>query len=153
SRSGKLYIGAAYSGHLLCFDPVRDVLEDLGAINPGNATFPCRLDEDEKGCIWIGSYGTADLTCYDFHKDKFTRYGRMDEIDMYNYPLVNKDGKVACLIRMTRPRAVVFDPETRAKEGVGPVIPKGEGSLDLIKGEDIYFATGHRLRAATILEQ
>ena len=143
SHSGKLYIGAAYSGHLLCFDPVRDVLEDLGAIHPGKAAFPCRLDEDEKGCIWIGSYGTADLTCYDSHKGKFTRYGRMDEIDMYNYPLVNKDGKVACLIRMTRPRVVVFDPETRSKEAVGPVIPKGEGNLDLVKGQDgwLYIAS------------
>jgi len=143
SRSGKLYIGAAYSGHLLCFDPARDVLDDLGAIHPGKATFPCRLDEDEKGCIWIGSYGTADLTCYDSRKGQFARHGRMDEVDMYNYPLANKDGKVACLIRMTRPHVVVFDPETRAKEGVGPVIPKGEGNLDLIRGHDgwLYIAS------------
>jgi hypothetical protein len=63
ARNGKLYIGAAYSGHLLCFDPVREVLSDLGVIHPGKATFPCRLDEDQKGRIWIGSYGTADLTC------------------------------------------------------------------------------------------
>jgi streptogramin lyase len=136
SRSGKLYIGAAYSGHLLRFDPNRDVLEDLGAIHPGKATFPCRLDEDEKGRIWIGSYGTADLTCYDAHEDKFIRCGRMDEVDMYNYPLVNKDGKVACLIRMTQPHVVVFDPETTKKENAGPVIPKGEGNLDLVKGMD-----------------
>ena len=136
SRSGKLYIGAAYSGHLLCFDPKREVLEDLGEIHPGKATFPCRLDEDEKGRIWIGSYGTADLTCYDTREGKFTRYGRMDEVDMYNYPLVNKDGKVACLIRMTQPHVVVFDPETTNKEIAGPVIPKGKGSLDLVKGKD-----------------
>jgi len=143
SRSGKLYIGAAYSGHLLCFDPVRDVLEDLGAIHPGRATFPCRLDEDEKGRIWIGSYGTADLTCYDYREGKFIRYGRMDEVDMYNYPLVNKDGKVACLIRMTRPHVVVFDPETTKQESVGPVIPKGQGNLDLVKGHDgwLYIAS------------
>lgn len=136
SRSGKLYIGAAYSGHLLCFDPNRDVLEDLGAIHPGKATFPCRLDEDEKGRIWIGSYGTADLTCYDVHEDQFIHYGRMDEVDMYNYPLVNKDGNVACLIRMTQPHVVVFDPETSKKKNTGPVIPKGKGNLDLVKGKD-----------------
>jgi len=136
SRSGKLYIGAAYSGHLLCFDPKREVLEDLGEIHPGKATFPCRLDEDQKGRIWIGSYGTADLTCYDPHGARFTRHGRMDEVDMYNYPLVNKDGKVACLIRVTRPHVVVFDPETAQKEGVGPIVPKGQGNLDLVKGED-----------------
>ena len=136
SRSGKLYIGAAYSGHLLCFDPDREVLEDLGAIHPGQATFPCRLDEDEKDRIWIGSYGTADLTCYDADEGKFTRYGRMDEVDMYNYPFVNKNGQVACLIRMTQPHIVVFDPETAMKEKVGPVIPKGQGNLDLVKGTD-----------------
>jgi outer membrane protein assembly factor BamB len=136
SRSGKLYIGAAYSGHLLCFDPRQEVLEDLGAIHPGKATFPCRLDEDKKGRIWIGSYGTADLTCYNPHESKFNRYGRMDKVDMYNYPLVNRDGKVACLIRMTRPHVVVFDSETGQKQSVGPVIPKGKGNLDLVKGED-----------------
>ncbi len=136
SHSGKLYIGAAYSGHLLCFDPGREVLEDLGAIHPGKATFPCRLDEDEKGRIWIGSYGTADLTCYNSHEGTFTRYGRMDKVDMYNYPLVNRDGKVACLIRMTRPHVVVFDSETGQKKSVGPVIAKGKGNLDLVKGED-----------------
>ena len=35
SRSGRLYIGAAYAGHLLCFDPGLNTLLDLGAINPG----------------------------------------------------------------------------------------------------------------------
>jgi hypothetical protein len=49
SHSGKLYIGAAYFGHLFCFDPARNVLEDLGAIHPGKATFPCRLDEMRRG--------------------------------------------------------------------------------------------------------
>lgn len=136
SHSGKLYVGAAYSGHLLCFDPDQEVLEDLGAIHPGNATFPCRLDEDKKGRVWIGSYGTADLTCYDPDKDNFTRHGRMDKIDMYNYPLLNKDGKVACLIRMTQPHVVVFDPKTGKKQSVGPVIPKGKGNLDLMRGKD-----------------
>lgn len=136
ASGGKLYVGAAYSGHLLCFDPGREVLEDLGPIHPGKATFPCRLDEDSKGRIWIGSYGTADLSCYDPRKGSFARHGRMDEVDMYNYPLVNRDGKVACLIRMTRPHVVVFDPDSGMKANVGPVIPKGKGSLDLSKGKD-----------------
>jgi hypothetical protein len=136
ARNGKLYIGAAYSGHLLCFDPVRDVLDDLGAIHLGKASFPCRLDEDQKGRVWIGSYGTADLTCYDATEGAFIRYGRMDEVDMYNYPLVNKDGTVACLIRMTRPHVVVLDPETGEKHSVGPVVIKGKGHLDLIKSEE-----------------
>lgn len=136
SRSGKLYIGAAYSGHLLCFDPKREILEDLGEIHPGKTKFPCRMDEDEKGRVWIGSYGAADLTCYDSQKDKFNRYGRMDEVDMYNYPLVNKDGNVACLIRMTQAHVVVFNPETTQKKDIGPIITKGKGNLDLVKGNE-----------------
>ncbi len=48
SRSGKLYIGAAYSGHLLCLDPDREVREDLGAIHPGMATSPA-LSQGQPG--------------------------------------------------------------------------------------------------------
>ena len=136
SRTGRLYVGAAYAGHLFRFDPDKDRLEDLGAIHRGAATFPCRLDEDAQGRIWIGSYGTADLTCYDPRTTTFTHHGRMDDVDMYNYPLVNADGTVACLIRMTRPHIVVFDPATGAKQVVGPVTTKGEETLDLHKGND-----------------
>ena len=147
SRSGRLYVGAAYAGHLLCFDPEADAFEDLGAIHPGAATFPCRMDEDAEGRIWIGSYGTADLTCYDPATGAFTHYGRMDEVDMYAYPLVNTDGTVACLIRMTRPHVVVFHPRTGEKQTVGPVTAKGEGTIDLRRGSDgrlyIESSSGH----------
>ena len=34
SSTGRLYIGSAYAGHLLCFDPIQDALIDLGAIHP-----------------------------------------------------------------------------------------------------------------------
>ncbi|NOX55900.1 MAG: hypothetical protein GXP27_15945 [Planctomycetes bacterium] len=136
ARDGRLYVGAAYAGHLLRFDPAKNALEDLGAIHPGAATFPCRLDEDEQGRIWIGSYGTADLTCYDPATGQFIRHGRMDDVDMYNYPLVNRDGTIACLIRMTRPHVVVFDPKTGKKQTVGPVTVKGQDSLDMRRGRD-----------------
>jgi len=136
SKSGRLYIGSAYSGHLFCFDPEIDSLVDLGAISPGSASFPCRIDEDGDGKLWIGSYGTADLTSYDPETGEFKRYGRMDDVDMYNYPLVNSDGRIACLIRMTKPHIVVLDTDTEEKRVVGPVISKDEGSLDLIKGDD-----------------
>ncbi|HID21396.1 MAG TPA: hypothetical protein EYP14_03230, partial [Planctomycetaceae bacterium] len=136
ARDGRLYIGAAYAGHLLRFDPEKDALEDLGAIHPGAATFPCRLDEDAQGRIWIGSYGTADLTCYDPATGRFLRHGRVDDVDMYNYPFVNRDGTIACLIRVTRPHVVVFDPETGKKQAVGPVTVKGQDSLDVGRGRD-----------------
>jgi streptogramin lyase len=135
SRTGKLYIGSSYAGHLLCFDPEKDTLDDLGAISPG-ASFPCRIDEDADGIIWIGSYGTADLTSYDPEAGEFTRYGRMDEVDMYNYPLVSNDGKIACLVRMTKPHVVVFDPETGEKKVAGPVTTKGESTIDMRRGND-----------------
>lgn len=136
SKTGRLYVGAAYSGHLLCFDPQKDALENLGAISPGAASFPCRIDEDKDGNIWIGSYGTADLTCYNPKTSEFTRYGRMDDVDMYNYPLVNSDGTIACLIMMTQPHIAVLDPKTGEKKSVGPVITKGKGSIDLRRGVD-----------------
>jgi hypothetical protein len=82
SRSGVLYIGAAYAGRLYRYDPAKQVLEDLGAVNPENATFPCAIDEDKSGRIWIGSYGTADLTSFDPETGEFERYGRMDDIEV-----------------------------------------------------------------------
>lgn len=136
SRSGRLYIGSAYAGHLLCFDPRLNALLDLGAINPGAATFPCRMDEDQDGRIWIGSYPGADLTVYDPKTGEFTRYGRMSNVDKYNYPLVAPDGKIACLIRQTRPHVVVFDPATRGSFLVGPITFKGQGTLNLERRRD-----------------
>ena len=136
SRTNLLYIGAAYAGHLLRFDPEKSSLEDLGAINAGAASFPCRIDEDKDGIIWIGSYGTADLNSYDSKTGKFTHYGRMDDVDMYNYPLVNFDGKIACLIRMTKPHVVMLDPKTGEKKPVGPITTKGKDTIDLRRGKD-----------------
>ena len=188
SRTGKLYIGAAYAGHLLCFDPDEEALEDLGPINPGAAVFPCRIDEGPNGTIWIGSYGTADLTSYDPTTGRFTRYGPMDDVDMYNHPFVDADGKVVCFIGVTRPHVVAFDPRSRKFTSQVPlpgepldlglqngpdgkiygftssciyrldpstfsleVVVMAEGAFTVpgpILGRHIYFATGHRLRAA-----
>ena len=143
SRSGKLYIGSAYAGHLLCFDPLQDALVDLGAIHPQAATFPCRIDEDERGCLWIGSYPGADLTMYDPHSGVFEHHGRIDGEDMYNYPLVDRDGIIANLVRMTKPHVVRYDPATGDRTIVGPVSVKGESELDLIRGRDgaLYIAS------------
>jgi len=144
SRSGLLYIGASYSGHLYAFDAKKDRLTDLGGINPEpndqepgyrKAQFACGIDEDARGRIWIGSYGTADLTSYDPKTGQFTRHGRMDEVDMYCYPLVNVDGLVCCRILVTQPRLVVFDPATGEKRQVGPVTVKGQDTFDLYKDE------------------
>lgn len=143
SRSNRLYIGSSYAGHLLCFDPQQDALVDLGAIHPEAATFPCRMDEGEDGRLWIGSYPSADLTAYDPATHTFQRCGRMDEVDMYNYPLVASDGSIANLVRMTQPHVVRYDPQTGQKAVVGPVSIKGESELDLVRGDDgnLYIAS------------
>ncbi|MFH1007704.1 MAG: hypothetical protein V1800_09415 [Candidatus Latescibacterota bacterium] len=136
SRTGRLYVGSAYAGHLLCFDPQKDRFQDLGAIHAEAATFPCRMDEDAEGRIWIGSYGAADLTSYDPAAGQFTRHGRMDAVDMYNYPWVSADGTIACMVRMTRPHVVVFDPHTGEQTVVGPVATQGEDGIELFRGKD-----------------
>ena len=136
SRDGMLYVGAAYAGHLLRYDPEKETFEDLGAINPGAATFPCALDEDASGRIWIGSYGASDLTMYDPGSGAFTRCGRMDDTDMYNYPMVNSDGTICNRIMMTRPHLVVYDPKTGEKRTVGPVTEKGKDTFELVRGGD-----------------
>ena len=136
ARNGRLYIGAAHSGQLYCFDPEQDELVNFGTINGKAAIFPCRIDEDSTGEIWISSYGTADLTSFNPATGEFTRYGRLDEVDMYAYCYVNKDGTIASMIMQTRPHVVVLDPKTGVKETVGPVVTRGEGTLTLHRGSD-----------------
>lgn len=133
-----LYVGSAYAGHLHRFDPRTSAFEDLGAINPPGDTFPCRIDEGPDGTIWIGCYGTAGLTSLDSKTGSFTRYGRMDDVDMYFYPLVGEDGTVAGLVQMTKPHVVVLDPDSGRHKPVGPVIDTDarSGEIDLIKGAD-----------------
>lgn len=139
SKSEKcLYVGSSYAGHLHRFDPKSDRFDDLGAINPLGDTFPCRIDEAPDGALWIGCYGTAGLTRFDPRTHTFTRYGRMDDVDMYFYPLVSDDGTVAGLLKTTKPHVVVLDPATGKHEPVGPVVDTDtrSGTIDLIKGID-----------------
>ena len=140
NRWNCLFIGAAYAGHLFRYTPGSDKIEDLGAINKDHqaANFPCQLDEDLDGNIYIGSFGGADLTRYNPATDKFTNFGRMDDTDMYLYPRCGKDGTVAGLVKMTKPHVVVFDPETKEKKSVGPIADtdSGHGHVNLIKGCD-----------------
>ncbi len=127
TRDGRIYVGAAYAGHLYRYDPATERLDDLGAINLPDDTFPCNMDEDADGVIWIGCYGSAGLTSYDPAADAFTRHGRMDETDMYCYPCVGAGGTIACLIRTTRPHVVVYDPVAGRRETVGPVVVTEDG--------------------------
>lgn len=137
TRDGRIYIGAAYAGHLYCYDPVSERLDDLGAINLPGDTFPCNMDEDSGGVVWIGCYGSAGLTSYDPATGAFTRHGRMDETDMYCYPYVGAGGTIACNIKMTRPHVVVYDPVSGERGTVGPVVVTEDGgSLSLYRAGD-----------------
>lgn len=136
SRDGNLYIGAAHTGELYRWDPDRDELIGYGTIGPQGTIFPCRIDEDSAGRIWISSYATADLTCFDPATESFTRYGRMDDTDMYAYCFVNRDDTIAVYIKQTKPHVVVFDPKTGEKRTTGPVVHRDSGSLELYRGVD-----------------
>lgn len=137
ARDGRIYVGVAYAGHLYRYDPATERLDDLGAINLPGDTFPCNMDEDENGVIWIGCYGSAGLTSYDPATRVFTRHGRMDETDMYCYPCVGAGGTIACNIKMTRPHVVVYDPVSGRRETVGPVVVTEDGgSLSLYRAAD-----------------
>jgi hypothetical protein len=135
ARSGVLYVGVAHTGHLYAYDGT--ALTDLGAIHPEKAIFPCRIDEDRAGKIWVGSYGGADLTRFDPETDAFERFGSVDDVDMYCYPLADYDtGMIACLIKVTQQHVVLFDPESGASKPIGPSLTKEEGTVDLIRGVD-----------------
>ena len=136
-RNGLIYVGAAYAGHLYRYDPASEQLDDLGAINLPDDTFPCNMDEDNHGVIWIGCYGSAGLTSYDPSTGAFVRHGRMDETDMYCYPYVGDGGTIACNIKMTRPHVVVYDPASGERRTVGPVVVTEDGgSLNLYRAAD-----------------
>ncbi len=137
TRDGLVYIGVAYAGHLYRYDPATERLDDIGAINLPDDTFPCNMDEDDNGVIWIGCYGSAGLTSFDPAAGVFTRHGRMDETDMYCYPYVGAGGTIACNIKMTRPHVVVYDPASGRRETVGPVVVTEDGgSLSLYRAAD-----------------
>ena len=60
----------------------------------------------------------------------------MDDVDMYNYLLVNHDGTIAYVIRQTKPHIVLFDPAEERKKIIGPLTTKGEDTIDLHRGTD-----------------
>ncbi|MCX5658401.1 MAG: hypothetical protein NTW19_01610 [Planctomycetota bacterium] len=169
-QTGLLYVGSSYTGHLHRFDPnlppAQRRLEDLGRIDPADnmAIFPCRIDVSPDGGVWIGAYGGCSLTRFDPKTNEFRRLGRMDETDMYFYPLCGSDGTVAGLVRVCNPHTVVIDAKTGEHRTVGPTLDTNAGPaaggglsakhLDLVKGGDgllyIKASTGNlRLRGMT----
>ncbi|MBI2440003.1 MAG: hypothetical protein HYV35_01380 [Lentisphaerae bacterium] len=138
ARDGVLYMGACYTGTFHRYVPGSNTIEDIGHVDPELATFPCRIDEAPDGSLFVGAYPGCCLSRYEPATGQWTRYGRMDETDMYFYPLCSADGTVAGLVKMCKPHVVALDPKTRTHRTVGPVIETQErsGSIDLYKGKD-----------------
>ena len=113
-RTGVLYIGTAYDGHLLRYGPgyPRSGLQDLGAIDGVHATFPTGIDEAPDGSLWIGAYPDCSLTRFDPATGHFTHFGSMDDTDHYAYPLCGADGTIAVLTKVVHPHLVFFDATT-----------------------------------------
>ncbi|MBI2438519.1 MAG: hypothetical protein HYV36_06885 [Lentisphaerae bacterium] len=149
-RDGILYMAACYTGTFHRYVPGSPAIELIGHVDPELATFPCRIDEAPDGSLFVGAYPGCCLSRYEPARNaahsaaggpatgQWTRYGRMDETDMYFYPLCGADGTVAGLVKMCKPHVVALDPKTLRHCAVGPVIETQErsGSIDLYKGKD-----------------
>ncbi|MCF3650284.1 hypothetical protein [Synoicihabitans lomoniglobus] len=141
SRTGVLYVGSAYTGHLHRYDPAQPErgLEDLGPVDPALATFPTGIAEGPDGKIYVGAYPGACLSVFDPTSDSWTRHGRMDDVDKYFAPVVGDDGTVAGKIRSTHWRVVAFDPTTGEHRRVGPFVAEpavNRRRFRLFKGTD-----------------
>jgi len=125
SRWNRLFVaaggGKGECGFLLVFDPKRKKFENAGEIVRGEKSFPVSIAEAPDGSIYVGDFPKCHLVRYDVDKGSFTNCGRMDETDQYLYVLCGSDGTVACLVKMSRPHVVVYDPATGEHRSVGPV--------------------------------
>lgn len=140
-RTGILWLGSAWRGHLHRYDPAHPErgLEDLGRIDPELATFPTGIAETPDGMLWIGAYPGASLTRYNPATGEFTRYGRMDPVDKYLYPLAGDDGTICALVKMTVFRMIAFDPASGKQHSIGPALessPTNHRRYEFYKGTD-----------------
>jgi hypothetical protein len=140
-RTGVLYIGSTWDAHLHRFDPAHPErgLEDLGQLDPDGADFPTAITETADGMIFIGMANGARLVRFDPATGVFTRFGRMDAIDEYLYPLAGDDGSLAAVVRFVRPHLVVIDPASGDHREIGPAITDTTDKkqfLRLFKGTD-----------------
>jgi hypothetical protein len=140
-RTDLLYLGSAWDGHLHRFDanhPDRGI-EDLGKIEVGEDIFPAGITEAADGAIWIGICNGARLVKFDPATGAFTRFGRMDAVDQYLYPLAGDDGSLAALVQVVRPHLIAINPATGERRELGPAITDTTDKtqfLKLLKGID-----------------
>lgn len=144
---GKIYIGTAIGGFLLCFDPnmLEDGIRVLG--RPSNTeTYIFSLTVGVDGKIYGGTYGNAKLISYDPATGKMEDLGRMDEDQMYSSTVVaGSDGLIYVGIGTARANIVAYDPKSRRHWSIIPESLKLEGKSGIVmKGGDgkVYGAVG-----------
>ncbi len=132
-RNGVLWMGTAWNGHLYRYDPTQPDrgLEDLGAIDPETVTFPTGITETADGMIWIGAYPGGSLTRFNPETGEFTRFGRMDEVEKYLYPLASDDGQIFAQLKNVQFSMISIDPETGSHRKVGPHVDEPQANKDL----------------------
>lgn len=140
-RTSTLYIGSAYTGHLHRYEAnlpaEKRKLEDLGLIDGKLATFPCGIDEAPDGSIYIGAHPGCSLTRFDPKTNTFTRYGNMDDSEMYFYAACGADGTIGGLAKMREPHFILLDPETGTPRPIGSRVSTENGEkIEMRKGAD-----------------
>jgi len=146
-KTGILYVGSAHPGHLHRYDRQgAGVLEDLGPIDPETARFPTGIAEAPDGSLYIGSWQNACLTRFEPETGRFTRFGSVDPIEHYLYPVIGDDETAVALVMVCRPHLIAFDLQTGQTVEIGPKeidLPTGADS-PLYRGTDglIYILDG-----------
>jgi streptogramin lyase len=140
-RTGILWVGTAWQGHLHRYDPAHPErgLENLGRIDPELATFPTGITETPDGMIWIGAYPGASLTRFNPATGEFKRFGRMDTVDKYLYPLAADDGSLVAQVKMTTYSLITINPATGEHHRIGPVLETPSANpqrYEFFKGTD-----------------
>jgi sugar lactone lactonase YvrE len=147
-KTGILYVGSAHPGHLHRYDwQDAGVLEDLGPIDPETARFPTGIAEAPDGSLYIGTWQNACLTRFEPESGRFTRFGSVDSIEHYLYPVIGDDGTAVALVMVCRPHLIAFDLRTGKTVEIGPEVIDMEtaGDSPLYRGTDglIYFLDGN----------
>jgi len=146
-KTGILYVGSAYPGHLHAYDRTNGKgLEDLGPIDPDMAKFPTGITEGPDGSIYIGAWTGASLTRFNPGTNEFTRFGKMDDIDLYLYPLCGDDGTLAAIVSVCHSHIITIDPQTGIYQNIDSSIITPEAvkkGNPFFKGEDglLYITT------------
>lgn len=145
---GKIYIGTAPGGFILCFDPKNpdNGIRVLGKPSE-TETYIFSLCVGKDGKIYGGTYGNAKLISYDPATGKMEDFGRMDETQMYSQTVVSgDDGLIYVGIGTAKANIVAFDPKTKRHWSILPENLRLEGKSGIVmKGKDgkVYGAVGN----------